>query len=755
MDIVFSLLAGLVIAAIVQLMLTNLGIALGLTALDWSPGQPPSLADTRSVEPNSEQALSLTHWVGLGVAVSMSLVLFTASLLTVEFSQIADLRRGSIFGIILWAAYWLVFVWLSSTTLSSIANSILGAAIAGLRRLITALQEAFRAPSSDGAEVDQALVRDLAAAVSEMADLRQSLPLLLAQQREELIAEISDRTSLSPAAAKSVVDELDTESLEAESAPASSLATPSAVTNLFAQLDLPNWRQILQQVLHQVDLSELDVEMLWQRWQSFAATAEAANIPKPGVQDANDIEAVIPLDAEEFVCKAPRWSFHPEILSAAFSERLYDPAAAPEQIREQLASLNRTHFIDWLEARGDLAAERVEAIADELVQVRDAVMAKVSSPHSPTAGDLQPALAAAQEKLTAYCRYTNLEVLTPDGLLEKIETVRQEAGLPKQRPLQLDWDSLAEILVRRQGISSEQQQALTAALKTADKSALASEESSEMLPQRLANAVEEAVRSVDWSAVSLADLQPELLRQLRSLDIHGEPDWVALRTHLQVPPEVKTELVDWLQDTGLRLSRAPRRWAQRIGHSAQDWARYLTQQMAHYLQFQEKTAFQPEYIAQDVTHILKHALRLLPRLDDWPDWEEIGAVLDVAAWRKALEQRRDMTAEDVQQVLDWLEAAWEQAVSQMRALPQALWSEAQALVSAEIEDLHTVRQRVVEQIGAVQQSMRSQAAVIKADLQRQADATRQQVASAAWWLFLSLLASGSAAAIAGWLAVRY
>ncbi|MGD1863068.1 MAG: hypothetical protein ACFB0D_00800 [Phormidesmis sp.] len=44
---------------------------------------------------------------------------------------------------------------------------------------------------------------------------------------------------------------------------------------------------------------------------------------------------------------------------------------------------------------------------------------------------------------------------------------------------------------------------------------------------------------------------------------------------------------------------------------------------------------------------------------------------------------------------------------------------------------------------------------MKVDIQRSADAARGQVAIAAWWLFIALVSSGSAAAGAGYLAATY
>ncbi|MEL6939771.1 MAG: hypothetical protein AAFO84_11325, partial [Cyanobacteria bacterium J06598_1] len=61
----------------------------------------------------------------------------------------------------------------------------------------------------------------------------------------------------------------------------------------------------------------------------------------------------------------------------------------------------------------------------------------------------------------------------------------------------------------------------------------------------------------------------------------------------------------------------------------------------------------------------------------------------------------------------------------------------------------------VGQIELAQTKVTERAAAVKAELQTQADAARRQVAIAAWWLFIALISSGSAAAGAGYLAAIY
>lgn len=647
MELFFSLVAGLIIAVAFQLLLANLGVALGLTVLDFSPREGESVGST-------DIDLPVTHLLGVGVALSLSTVLFVAGLLTTEFSEIAQPRRGLIFGIILWATYWLLFIWLSSTTLSTIADSLLGTALASGRRLVTAICQ--RVGPKEPASEEQTMLRQLAEDVSALAKEQQQLPQRLAEQREALLAEINRLASTHEAPS----GESQTKTAVVELEPTSS--SPLASPNLMSRLNLPSGRQLLQRAIDQVDMpdiSDIDVQTLWQQLRSDNTSA-----------DQNAIQ----LDIADYLRQLPVWMFKPDILRETFYDRVYDPEAAPEQIKAQLNKINRAHLVDWLQEREDLAAEQVETVADQINQIKDAIAAAIPSTAQTDHSSYTAALDKIQEKLIAYCRYTNLDLLTPDNLLEKVQAQLDAHGLDGDRATQLDLAAIETVLERRQGLEPTGQQALMDALRSA---------LPDPLPQR----------------------------------------------------------------------PAPRRWAVRSGQSAQTIAKQLATQVSYYLQHQDKSALQPAQMAHDLSQLAKTSLGSLAHAlpDSWPDsW------FDQAAWQQALEKRRDMTADEIRQVLAGAETGWQQALQQVNAWADTSWSEVQgALKSKNDALLDAANQQITKGLSAAQHTLETQVDAVKADLQTQADAARGQVAIASWWLFSSLLLSGISAAVSGWLAVRY
>lgn len=516
MELLFSLIAGLIIAFALQLLLANLGIALGLTVLDLSPKEKQSSKGT-------DISLPITHLLGFGVALSLSTVLFAAGLLTTEFSEIAAPRRGIIFGIILWASYWMLFLWLSSTTLSNLADSLLATALGSGRRLISAISQGIN-------RTEQNALQQLTEEVSELIKEQQQFSQQLAEQREALIAEMEILAAEQQAS--SSVEPLADEpvSVEIESTPSSTLS-PSSV---MARLNIPTGRQLLDRAMDRV--SDVDVQTLWHQFRQNGTISA---------------EAVIPQDVADYLQQVPVWMFQPDVLKETFSDRLYDPEASPEEIKAQLMTIDRSHLVDWLQERGDLAAEQVEALADSLSNIKDAVMAAMPSTSESVAPEV---LEDIQDRLIAYCRYTNLDLLTPNSLIEKVQSQLEEHAIatPSAVAQQLDLEEIKAVLGRRQGLSAANQEKLVKALRSAlpqskplrapRRWAVRSGQSAQNFGQQLAKQVGYYLQYQDKAALNPSQMAKDLSHLAKT-------SLTPLFEHLPDPTNLGSSLSEYVPDS--------------------------------------------------------------------------------------------------------------------------------------------------------------------------------------------------------------
>ncbi|MGB3548594.1 MAG: hypothetical protein WBA17_16595, partial [Saprospiraceae bacterium] len=309
----FSLFAGLIVAFAFQLLLTNLGVAVGLSAAGWAiaakgdPTKDQPVIEERPAADQPSVMLPVSHLLGIGVTLSLASVLFPTAYLATEFSKISQPGLGLIFGLMLWATYLLLLAWISSATVSSIVGSVFGAAANGVRRLFSAVGQAVSPDKSSDKSADRTADSEVdrlaivAAELSQAMASQQQLPQLLAQEREKLLAEICDRTSLAPDQAETLLNDLqptqsdiqsDTQSdtqtaaraateaiAEVSSSPREMLAQimPSLANSLSDSLpdSLTDWRQLMRSALNQLEVSDWDLEKLWHQFQDLAEGGKA------------------------------------------------------------------------------------------------------------------------------------------------------------------------------------------------------------------------------------------------------------------------------------------------------------------------------------------------------------------------------------------------------------------------------------------------------------------------------------------------
>lgn len=374
----FSLLAGLIMAFAFQLLLTSLEVALGLSFAGWALA--PSDATDEPADSSSSSTEPISHILGAGVAFSLAVVLFATSFLTVQFSGFDQPRTGLIFGTILWAAYLLTLSWISSVAVSSILGAVLGTAAAGIRRLFSAIGQTVSSNQADLSDTDKLQI--ITSELSEAIASQQQLPELLSQQREQLLAEISERTQLPIQQAEAILAELravqekkgeekkgkdgkENGEVEDWETGARELGKESATGGEGLAGLLPDWRGLLRLVRQRVDFSDWDIETIWRAFQSLEGYGK--NLPFN----------IVSLDVEDYLMEIPRWALRAEVLPQAFAERLYDPEADPGQVEAQLRALKRSDFVHWLKQRGDLSEETVEAMAERLGAVYSSVVETV------------------------------------------------------------------------------------------------------------------------------------------------------------------------------------------------------------------------------------------------------------------------------------------------------------------------------------------------------------------------------------------
>jgi len=153
-----TLIAGVVLACAFQLLLTNLSVAAGLSYM----GQSHEDGDHQS-DSGSSPVRHIGRKVGTWTLITVTIALFFACLLAVKLSFVTSPGLGAILGLVVWATYFSMLVWVSSTTVGSLVGSVVNTATSGFQAIVGTAASAIGAKAASNQVV--ATAKAAAAAV--------------------------------------------------------------------------------------------------------------------------------------------------------------------------------------------------------------------------------------------------------------------------------------------------------------------------------------------------------------------------------------------------------------------------------------------------------------------------------------------------------------------------------------------------------------------------------------------------------------
>ncbi|GFE69165.1 hypothetical protein [Chroococcus sp. FPU101] len=125
-----ALIAGVVLAFAFQLLFTNLGVAAGISLAGGSSSHSENSSGSFG---GTVRKIGLA--VGLGTLISVMISLFAASFFAVKLSLFVSPGLGAIIGLVIWATYFTLLVWISSSTVGSLIGSVVNTATSGFQAI--------------------------------------------------------------------------------------------------------------------------------------------------------------------------------------------------------------------------------------------------------------------------------------------------------------------------------------------------------------------------------------------------------------------------------------------------------------------------------------------------------------------------------------------------------------------------------------------------------------------------------------------
>ncbi|MFE1745056.1 MFS transporter [Coleofasciculus sp. H7-2] len=172
-----ALIAGIVLAFALQLLLTNLSVAAGISYLGH---QSDSDSDQNESSSFGGTIRKIGTAVGIWTLLTVTIALAIACFLAVKLSLISSSGLGAIIGLVIWATYFCLLFWVSSTTVGSLIGSVVNTATSGFQAIIGTATAAIGAQAVNNqvvstAEAAAAAVRRELGSGIDPASIRETL----------------------------------------------------------------------------------------------------------------------------------------------------------------------------------------------------------------------------------------------------------------------------------------------------------------------------------------------------------------------------------------------------------------------------------------------------------------------------------------------------------------------------------------------------------------------------------------------------
>ncbi len=439
---------------------------------------------------------------------------------------------------------------------------------------------------------------------------------------------------------------------------------------------------VLSQVLKNVDLSDVDVEKIGSQLRTLSGSvldpqgnANASSnhsLTKNDGKSASKAFSIIQADLEDYLLLSPSWRFNQENANEEFRDVIYDNAAEPSLIQEELTAIDRAYFVQVLSLRDDLTPPRIQDLARKFDAIRVEVLTAAQTAVT------QKQSQDLRQNVENYLRSTTKADLNPDAIARDFGSLLTdpEAGFDvlSERLNQFDTPTLKQLLSQRQDLNIEEVgQTVDQLEQTRDRVLSQGQESHNQLQgkaQELRQKVSDYLRDTHKE-----ELNPEgIQRDFKLLFDDREAGANALRNRLSqfdrdtlvqllsqrqdLSEEQVNQVLDQVESVRDTVVQAPRE----LAGKAKEQYEQTTQALADYLRETKLEELNPEGIKRDLETLFND-----PKAGTQALQERLSHV-DRETLVKLLSQRDDLTEEQVNQTIDQVQSGLRTVIKAPRRL---------------------------------------------------------------------------------------
>ncbi|VXD14879.1 conserved membrane hypothetical protein [Planktothrix serta PCC 8927] len=340
-----ALISGVVLAFAIQLLLTNLGVAAGISNLgnssDHDDHRSSSLGGTLK---------KVGTTLGIATVITVTLALFIAALLAVKLSLLTSPTLGAIVGLVIWATYFSLLVWMSSSTVGSMIGSVFNTTSSGIQSLLGMATAAL-----GGAAASKQVVATAEAAASAVRrELTGGIdPITMREQVEEYLEKLRP-------------PQLNLQEIRGEF---EKILNDPNLKEIGGHGSLPNFNRqtFIDLAKSRTDLSRRDVERIAEQLESVWSQT-VRQIPEPQDMMGEFVNYLKSATSQQLLGKDLN-----QKIDALIAQQKPNNSSQPASIMSQGLTMSLNSLIGLVLGRSDLSDFDVEKILNQLNRLKGQV----------------------------------------------------------------------------------------------------------------------------------------------------------------------------------------------------------------------------------------------------------------------------------------------------------------------------------------------------------------------------------------------
>ncbi len=453
---VIAVIAGVLLAFAFQYLLTNLGVAMGITAIgdvrekgmntqSTAPRSNSTSSSNNNSSPGS-MGKKVSSAFGVYLTVSMAIALFFASLIAVKLSLIADNTIGFTLGLVIWAGYLLLALIVDSKIISSLTGSIFSSVKEVLRAGTSAVGSAFS--SSKKSEVEK-MARKTVEGLHE--EVRQEFDTKKIKKKLKKYA-----NELEP---KNKMDNVEKH-----------LAALIKQLKVREEYDLEDSETVKQLFFEETDAHSITSKKNKKKMKK--AFEKAKEIEKNDGSKAHKAMAAIDELApdgearkyrkkvEQYLRETDEEELQPDKLKEDLNKILNNPKAGPDVVKERIGKIDRSTLKSLLTNKEGIDDQKAEKYLNKGQEVLNKIESKASKSSSGNKASDKKTKKSAKQSIKHWLDRMNESELKYNNLKHEAKQIMDDPktapSVLKNQLKQMDHESMVALMSNNKKLSTQQ-----------------------------------------------------------------------------------------------------------------------------------------------------------------------------------------------------------------------------------------------------------------------------------------------------------